>query len=1208
MSEDAAGAAGFEVASAYVSVSPDAESFEEQLDAQVGGLQYVVKIPVVPDTGDFAGEVDTAVGESKTTVTVPVIPDTEGFQLLIDNAVEEAKASVTIPVVPDTEGFPEAVEASVSEADKPVEVPVVPDMSGFTETTDTEAGAAGEEAGATFAERLAATVESGLNPVWPEAFAGAGPAGEEAGGLWGRSFAAAAEPGLSDILNTWAANVIAPAGTAGEEAGAEFASRFTAAASAIPEAMVGLGGETGLAFGSRFGAALEGTIPQAIPGMIEGTLPVMGAAGAEAGDVAGAGFLSRFGSMFTGLGATFTNMFSGITGSASAAGQAAGSGFGGRFKSAVMGDISPMEALMGAGFVAVAATMASSFDAAMERIHTQAGVGQGAIAGLSNSVLTLAGQVGVSPDSLAAMLYHVESSFQSVGISGQKAMQLVQTAAEGARVGNANVVDVVNALDATMVSGISGISSYSQAMGALNSIVGSGDMTMQDLADAMSGGLMAAAKAYGQSIYQVGAALATLGDNNIRGAKAATDLRMAWQAVEKPLTTAGSALSQLGLTQTTLANEMTQHGLTAALQLFVSHLEASKIPVSQWGEYVTTIFGKRAGVGIQVLMDQLDRLKGKLPDIEKGAHTFASAWAATKQTTSQDLKDLESGFEALLIKIGNGLLPAVDGFLRMLDRDLPSIERFGQKVADLAAPAVKLFFLGLETILHELFGPLHTVTIAVGGLGLALLGLSMVNPWLALIAGLITLVGAIVKYHKEILDTIHKYWHEIEIFLAALAFGFPVIAIFAAITVAVIKYHKQIFDVIEKTWDKITGFFRKTAKDITDIFDDIKKDITDGFDKWWKSHGEELETVWRKAWTVIKDVFQIVWDGISTVLKVEWAIIASEVKTGLDILAAIWKAAWDTISLYAKTVWDVLAAIFKVWLDTVTTVAKIWWDVLVGIFDVALDLLTGHWSKAWDDIKNTATQVWNALKEFLGTAWNAIKDLGEQVWNNIKDYFVSLWHDLYNLAVQVWNNIRNFLSTAWDDIKGGAVSAFDDLRNDIKSVWDGILHDIEGVVNKIKSIVGDITGLPGKALHAIGGALGDIGLARGGVLAGYAPGHDSISARLSPGEAVLVPEAVRAIGPDTINAINAHYTSGRSGGSYSAGGIVPSFATGGIAGLSPFEAGQAAGQMYQQSYGAAGEMARDGINVTLVYNGTQYPTAEQQRAMMMDLAAAIGVS
>ena len=74
-------------------------------------------------------------------------------------------------------------------------------------------------------------------------------------------------------------------------------------------------------------------------------------------------------------------------------------------------------------------------------------------------------------------------------------------------------------------------------MGALNAIVGSGDMTMQDLADAMGTGVMAVAKSYGQTIDQVGAALAMFGDNNIRGAKAATDLRMAWQAIQAPLKT-----------------------------------------------------------------------------------------------------------------------------------------------------------------------------------------------------------------------------------------------------------------------------------------------------------------------------------------------------------------------------------------------------------------------------------------------------------------------------------------------------------------------------------------------------------------------------------------------------------------------------------------------------------------------------------------------
>src|SRR6202034_348103 len=57
-------------------------------------------------------------------------------------------------------------------------------------------------------------------------------------------------------------------------------------------------------------------------------------------------------------------------------------------------------------------------------------------------------------------------------------------------------------------------------------------------------------------------------------------------------------------------------------------------------------------------------------------------------------------------------------------------------------------------------------------------------------------------------------------------------------------------------------------------------------------------------------------------------------------------------------------------------------------------------------------------------------------------------------------------------------------------------------------------------------------LAHGGVLPGYAPGHDVVPAMLSPGEAVLTPGAARAIGgAPVVNALNAaHQPAGGSGG------------------------------------------------------------------------------
>ncbi len=1049
MAEDA-GAAGFEVASAYVSVSPNTDTFAEQLEGELGALDYVVTVPVVADTAGLAEDVQAQADAAKTEIAVPVVPDTEGFQSLLDEGTRDTGAEVTVPVIPDTAGFASGIEEAAAAAG---------------DAAAEEVAAAGTAAGAGFSERFAAAAEG--------------------------------------------ASLFPAAGLEGDAAAA--------------------GEESATGFGERFASMLAG-----VP-LLGGLMGGAEAEGAEAGTAAGEGFM-------------------------------------GNLKGIISGDMPVMETLLGAGFVAATAVMASKFQAAMELIHTQAGVAQSAISGLSGQVLSLAGQVGETPDSLAQALYHVESSFQSVGISGSKALQLVQIAAEGARTGNADLVDVTNALDAAIVSGVGGIHNYSQAMGALNAIVGSGDMTMQNLADAMGTGLMAAGKAYGQSIEQIGAALATFGDNNIRGAKAATDLRMAWQAVEAPLKTGIPVLNGLGLSANQLANEMTEHGLTGALQMFVDHLQASHVPIDQWGQIVTEVFGKRAGVGIQVLIDQLSRMQGKLPDIEKGAQDFGNAWASTEATTSQKLHDLEAGFDALMIRIGDGLLPAVNSFMGMIDRNLPAIEHFGTEIAHLIAPAVSVFFDGLAAILKVLFGPLRDITFAVGAFAAAWIALDAVmaiNPFVAIGIALITLVGLIVKYHK------------------------------------------QIFDTITSTWDSIAHFFAgiidPIVQPIEKAFDEVKAVITGGFDKWWASHGAEVEKVWDDTWNTIKTVFSAVWDYLVTLTTAEWDAIMAVIKPGLDLLLAVFKTAWASIQETVQTAWDVIAAAVKIAVAGIESVIKIAWDLIEGIFTVALDLITGQWGKAWTDLQNTATQIWNTIKTYFQTVWNAI----------------------YNLTVQIINNLISYFTRSWAAIKSGVVSAFDDIKSTVLGIWDDILSGIETVVSKIKSVISDIPGggLVSSALGAVG-----IHLAGGGVVPGYAPGRDSVHAMLSPGEAILVPEAVRAIGPARIHAINAHYSRHR-GGSMAFGGIIPGYAGGGVVTPSAIPqaiatgilqvlsqvAGTAApsGTLGTLTGGGAGMPQPSGSGVStmsggntfnLYFTGTQWPTAEQQQAMMHQLSAAVGVS
>jgi TP901 family phage tail tape measure protein len=127
--------------------------------------------------------------------------------------------------------------------------------------------------------------------------------------------------------------------------------------------------------------------------------------------------------------------------------------------------------------------------------------------------------------------------------------------AQGADLGLANMEGVTDALGAAIVTGIKGTESYSQAMGLLDATTGQGNMRMEDLVAALSTGVLPAAKNFGLSLQDVGAALATLTDNGMRADEAATRLRMTFSLVAAPSNKAEEALSMINMASTQLAND-----------------------------------------------------------------------------------------------------------------------------------------------------------------------------------------------------------------------------------------------------------------------------------------------------------------------------------------------------------------------------------------------------------------------------------------------------------------------------------------------------------------------------------------------------------------------------------------------------------------------------------------------------------------------------
>jgi TP901 family phage tail tape measure protein len=325
--------------------------------------------------------------------------------------------------------------------------------------------------------------------------------------------------------------------------------------------------------------------------------------------------------------------------------------------------------IAGVGLAAIgieSVKMAAKFDSSMTLLHTQAGVAQSKMAGLKQGVLALAGKVGQDPDSLAESLFHVESNFESMGISSKKALSLVEVAAKGATTGHADLVDVTNALTAAVASGIPGVQNFGKAMGVLNATVGVGDMKMQDLANAFGSGMVATVKGFGLNINDVGAALAVFGDNNIRGSLAGNQLRMSVMALAHPVATAGDTLKRLGITTDTLGKDMQKGGLKLALEDLVGRMKKAGISSKEQGQVITDAFGRKAGAGLNVLVSQMDRLESKYPALAEGADKFGKSWEDTKKTFAFQMKALQAGFDALAITVGTKLMPPLQSVVGVM--------------------------------------------------------------------------------------------------------------------------------------------------------------------------------------------------------------------------------------------------------------------------------------------------------------------------------------------------------------------------------------------------------------------------------------------------------------------------------------------------------------------------------------------------------------
>jgi TP901 family phage tail tape measure protein len=310
-------------------------------------------------------------------------------------------------------------------------------------------------------------------------------------------------------------------------------------------------------------------------------------------------------------------------------------------------------------FQADAIKQAAQFEQSMTLLQTQAGATRTEVENMTAAVLRLGPSLQFGPQALAEALFQIESA----GFRGANALELLTVAAQGARVGNADLTDTTSALVGILVSGIGGINGATDAMAQLNGVVGAGKIEMQDLVVSLKSGILATARAFGINFQQVGAAIDLLTDSATPAAEASTRLRISIALLGAPTRQAERELARVGLTSRNLADVMrSPAGLIGALRLLRDAMNRAGLDATEQAQLIKNAFGgARSAAGILSLIQNVDRLAGKLDLINKIAGEFPEAIAIQQATAQAKFNRLGAIIEVLAIKLGNALLPMAIG-------------------------------------------------------------------------------------------------------------------------------------------------------------------------------------------------------------------------------------------------------------------------------------------------------------------------------------------------------------------------------------------------------------------------------------------------------------------------------------------------------------------------------------------------------------------
>ncbi|MHB8490606.1 MAG: phage tail tape measure protein [Solirubrobacteraceae bacterium] len=421
-----------------------------------------------------------------------------------------------------------------------------------------------------------------------------------------------------------------------------------------------------------------------------------------------------------------------------------------------------------AGTVGLAALkMGGDFQASMTQLVTGAGESHANLKMVQEGILKMSAQVDTSAKDLASGMYLIESA----GYHGADGLTILRTAAEGAKVGNADLATVSDALT-------SALNAYhlpaSAAVGVTNDLiatVANGKMHMQDLASSL-GTILPIASALNVPLDQVTAAMSTMTMQGTDASTATTSLRFLMAALAGPTAAAAKemqglgvgmdqipgitaatskAISDLGLHTSDVAATLSSKGLPAALAM-VTDAIGKKFPVGS-AAYEAALKGVVGGTrgmtaALELTGPSMATFNSNLTAIHGAATKGGGAvagWSDIQKDFNTKLSEGQIAIGSLATELGLKLIPYVEDVISDISQVVRWFEK--HKVAAVALAA-------------GIGGPLVAAIISYGVAMLPAVAetIIMMAPLIALAA----LCAALGAAAYELATHWGEVWHDIQ--------------------------------------------------------------------------------------------------------------------------------------------------------------------------------------------------------------------------------------------------------------------------------------------------------------------------------------------------------------------------------------------------------------------------------------------------------------